>query len=176
MNISQQILPAMRKRNIETSHNKTILFVLSTLLLFLSQVYADTDGWWTPAYPFERAQYETKEAADICRGNNDLVNAAMSTGLAAAWWTGLQDSQSTVLNNIRDILIWEDIARRQEGATDANQCVCGNDVDRYHEFAFDFSGISPFFYGGSRFPIQDFGPNPVPLDPRNSSDPRNWFR
>ena len=116
-----------------------------------------------------------KEAADICRGENDLVNAAIAAGLTTAWTTGLKDSQSTVLNNIRDILIWEDIARREEGNIDSNQCVCGNDVDRYHEFAFEFSGVSPFFYGGNRFPIQDFGPNPVPRDPRNMSDPRNWF-
>jgi len=113
-----------------------------------------------------------KEAADICRGNNPWVNSAMAAGLSAAWSTGLQDSQSTVFNNIRDILIWEDMARRQEGATDANQCVCGNDIDRYHNFAFGFSGIPPAFYGGNMWP-QGLPPNPVPVDPRNSGEPRN---
>jgi len=116
-----------------------------------------------------------KEAADICRGRNPWVNSAMFAGLSAGWSTGLQESQSTVLNNIRQTLIWEDIARRQEGNIDSRGCTCGNDIDRYHNFAFEFSGVPPFFYGGNRWP-QGIPPNPVPFDPRNTDNPRSWFR
>ncbi|MES9826418.1 MAG: RHS repeat-associated core domain-containing protein [Candidatus Thiodiazotropha endolucinida] len=108
-----------------------------------------------------------KKAADICRGNNFFVNRAVNTGLSVAWASGgLVDSQSTVLNNVRQVLIWEDVARRQEGNTDADSCVCGNDIDRYHNFAFEFSGMPPWSYGGNNWP-QGTWPNPVPNDPRN---------
>ena len=78
------------------------------------------------------------------------------------------------MNNIRQTLNWENIARRQEGNTDSSGCTCGNDIDRYHDFAFDFSGILSQFYGGNLWP-QGVPPNPVPVDPRNTCDPRNWF-
>jgi RHS repeat-associated protein len=116
-----------------------------------------------------------KNAAEICRGNNSLVNSAVGTGLSYAWSNGLQDSQSTVMTNIRQILVMEDQARRQEGSTDGNDCTCGNDIDRYHDFAFEFSGIPSEFYGGNLWP-QGVPPHPVPVDPRNTSDPRNWFK
>ena len=106
-----------------------------------------------------------KAAGDICRGKNRLVNFWSNQGLRSAWRNGLQDSQSTVMNNIRQTLIWEDIARQQEGATNSEGCTCGNDIDRYHDFAFDFSGMPWWSYGGNVWP-QDTWPNPVPDDPR----------
>ncbi len=106
-----------------------------------------------------------KAAGDICRGKNRLVNFWSNQGLRSAWRNGLQDSQSTVMNNIRQTLIWEDMARQQEGATNSEGCTCGNDIDRYHDFAFDFSGMPGWSYGGNVWP-QDTWPNPVPDDPR----------
>jgi len=91
--------------------------------------------------------------------------------LPHAWlFLDLQDSQSVILNNIRTILVWEDQARQQEGRVDPNGCVWGNDIDRYHNLAFAFAGLSPFFYGGNLWP-QNVYPNPVPFDPHNLCTP-----
>ena len=106
-----------------------------------------------------------KEAADICRGTNRSVNLLTNTALTSAWARGLQDSQSVVLTNVRNVLIMEDRAARSQGLTNADQCTCGNEIDRYHRFAFDFSGLPPVLYGGDLWP-QGVPPNPVPRDPR----------
>jgi RHS repeat-associated protein len=82
-------------------------------------------------------------AAGICRGKDLIVNGAMVVALGSAWGLGdLTDSQSTILENIRTILVWEDIARREEGRVNPdNDCVWGNDIDAYHDLAFDFAGL-----------------------------------
>jgi len=109
-------------------------------------------------------------AANICRGisfRGQLVVNVVDLGLRHAWlFLGLQDSQSSVYNNIRGILIWEDQARRHEGRIDSNGCVFGNDIDHYHNLAFEFAGLSTYFYGGNLWPQQTW-PNPVPFDPHN---------
>jgi RHS repeat-associated protein len=128
------------------------------------------------AKKFTKCDYY-KKAARICRGQNTLVNRAVATGLTSAWTLGgLQDSQATVLSNIRDILIQEDKATREANLVDQNGCPCGNAVDSYHNFAFDFSGLPAWSYGGNDWP-QSISPNPVPADPRNGYwSPGNWFK
>ena len=108
-----------------------------------------------------------KEAARICRGQRGDVNLLIDAGMGYSWATGsLNDSQATVLNNVRQTLISEDMAVRQQGLIDKKGCTCGDEVDRYHRFAFDFAGLPQWSYGGNFVP-QGRGPNPVPRDPRN---------
>jgi len=112
------------------------------------------------------------EAFEICRGEHDGVNALTTLGMMDGWRQGGQDSQSEILTNIREILVAEDMARRGEGLIDENGCTCGNDIDEYHNFAFDFSGIPSYWYGGNILP-QSSRHNPVPVDPRNAPPPNN---
>ncbi len=115
-----------------------------------------------------------QSAVKICRGKDGLVNGITEAGMYVSWkLTDLEDSQSVILNNIRNILILEDKATRSQGLIDKNFCPCGNDVDRYHRFAFNFAGISTFYYGGHWLP-QNFWLNPVPKDFRNNTLP--WSR
>jgi RHS repeat-associated protein len=118
-----------------------------------------------------------KRAGDICRGQDNRVNRMVNLGLRSAWtFSGLQDSQATVLNNIRDLLIQEDITARNANLTDKSGCTCGNTIDDYHNFAFDFSGLPAWSYGGNDWP-QSIPPNPVPADPRNGNwSPGNWLK
>ncbi len=128
------------------------------------------------AKKFPKCDYY-KRAGEICRGQDKVVNSAVNLGLRSAWkFGGLLDSQATVLNNIRDILIQEDIAARNAKLTDNSGCTCGNTIDRYHNFAFDFSGLPAWSYGGNIWP-QSIPPNPVPSDPRNGNwSPANWIK
>jgi RHS repeat-associated protein len=129
------------------------------------------------AKKFPQCEY-FRAAGDICRGKNPRVNLLLNQGLRYGWtFQGLQDSQATVLNNIREILILEDRTVRDLGLIDPSGCTCGREIDRYHRFAFDFSGVPPSpFYGGDLLPNGLFG-NPVPPDPRDGQwAPGNWFK
>jgi RHS repeat-associated protein len=116
-----------------------------------------------------------KAAADICRGNNGLVNGAVNTAITNAWARNTtQDSQATILEKIRQALVAADKKARDDGKVDCNtDCVYGNDIDKYHDAAFGAAGLSPSFYGGNLWP-QGVPPNPVPSDPRNPIRPPGY--
>jgi RHS repeat-associated protein len=107
-----------------------------------------------------------KETAKICRGQNAGVNTLTGVALGAAYLSpNFTDSQSVVLTTIRNNLIEKDAAARAGGSVDACGCTRGDDIDAYHNQVFEDAGLSPIFYGGNLSP-QNFGPNPVPYDPR----------
>ena len=112
-----------------------------------------------------------KAASDICRGNNGLVNTAVNSGITAAWTAGsTSDSQATILEKIRKSLVASDKKARSEGRVDCNtDCVYGDDIDEYHNEAFNNAGLSKNFYGGDLWP-QGVWPNPVPYDKRRLMD------
>ena len=112
-----------------------------------------------------------KAASDICRGNNGLVNTAVNSGITAAWTAGsTSDSQATILEKIRKSLVASDKKARSEGRVDCNtDCVYGDDIDEYHNEAFNNAGLSKNFYGGNLWP-QGVWPNPVPYDKRRLMD------
>ncbi len=116
-----------------------------------------------------------KTAATICRGARPDVNALVNIGLRYSWLTGeTQNSQSAVLNTIRNALISEDKAARNKGAIDGQGCTCGNDIDRYRNTAFDTGGLPGWAYGDNWID-QGVWPNPVPYDQRNGAwSPGNW--
>ena len=59
---------------------------------------------------------------------------------------------------------------RSEGRVDCNtDCVYGDDIDEYHNEAFNNAGLSKNFYGGNLWP-QGVWPNPVPYDKRRLMD------
>ncbi len=128
------------------------------------------------AKEFPKCSYY-KQAGEVCRGQNEQVNTLVRLGLRSAWtFSGLQDSQATVLNNIRDILIQQDVAAHEANLINKDGCACGNTIDSYHNFAFDFSGLPWWSYGGNDWP-QGIRPNPVPVDPRNGNlSPGNWVK
>lgn len=116
-----------------------------------------------------------REAAKICRGERDLVNAATDAGLVHSWVTGgTNSSQSDTYNSIRQKLIFYDKQARQSGRVNSQGCTCGTMVDFYHDQAFEESGISPIFYGGNIWP-QNTSPNPVPYDPRGGEFKDDFF-
>ena len=108
-----------------------------------------------------------RDAGQICRGMRGDVNTLVNAGLGYSWSKGAtSDSQATVLDSVRQVLISEDRAARQQGLIDAEGCTCGNEIDRYHRFTFEFVGLPPWAYGGSLI-RQGRGSNPVPRDRRN---------
>lgn len=110
-----------------------------------------------------------KRAGEICRGDDPIVNEAIRNGLRYSWATGkTTNSQSVILTNIRKDLIAADKKARAEGKVNCQTgCVLGNEIDAYHNVAFENSGVSRWFYGGNLWP-QDCWPNPVPKDPENA--------
>jgi hypothetical protein len=118
-----------------------------------------------------------KEAAKICRGQDDNVNRATGFAIWTAYATSraFTESQSVILNRIRRGLIERDRAARAS-ATDECGCTRGDDIDAYHNDVFRQVGLWPIFYGGNLVP-QNTGPNPVPYDPRGfdpADDIANW--
>lgn len=75
--------------------------------------------------------------------------------------------QSNILNTIRKELIYQDKLARTNGIN-KDGCSCGDDIDKYHNIAFEKAGIFSSLYGGNLGP-QDTGVsiirNPVPYDP-----------
>ena len=125
-----------------------------------------------------------KNAGDICKGNNSLVNkvvdAAMWSGRRAAQKNGKTNflaNKGNTLTEIRNGLVDEDWAAREAGKVDpTNNCVRGNEIDAYHERVFNRVGLSSRFYGGNLW-FQGVAPNPVPLDPSASKyDPRRLWK
>jgi uncharacterized protein RhaS with RHS repeats len=125
-----------------------------------------------------------KNAGDICKGNNSLVNkvvdAAMWSGRRAAQKNGKTNflaNKGNTLTEIRNGLVDEDWAAREAGKVDpTNNCVRGNEIDAYHKRVFNKAGLSSTFYGGNLWP-QGLKPNPVPLDPSASEyDPRRLWK
>lgn len=116
-----------------------------------------------------------RRAAEICRGEDKLVNLATNAGIGHGWLTGKQSkSQSEIYNSIRQKLVFYDKQARQTGKVDENGCTCGDTVDFYHDQAFEESGINQRFYGGNFWP-QNTRPNPVPYDSRGSETKDDWF-
>ncbi|WP_353328173.1 hypothetical protein, partial [Chitiniphilus shinanonensis] len=113
-----------------------------------------------------------KEAYEICRGGNKIVNGAVNVAIFSAWLFGSTDaSQAKILEDVRAALVSADWKAREDGKIDCNNdCVYGNDIDKYHDDAFRNAGLSPVFYGGNIWP-QGVYPNPVPRDPRNPLPP-----
>ncbi|EPF74236.1 RHS repeat-associated core domain-containing protein [Acinetobacter rudis] len=110
-----------------------------------------------------------KDAGEICRGNNSIVNGAIKTGITASWTYGKTSaSESEILNTIRKSLISGDQDFRSFNKVPYNSCLNGNAIDLYHDLAFEKAKISTVFYGGNLWP-QSVWPNVVPFDPRNKS-------
>lgn len=110
-----------------------------------------------------------KDAGEICRGNNSIVNGAIKTGIRASWTYGKTSaSESEILNTIRKSLISGDQDFRSFNKVPYNSCLNGNAIDLYHDLAFEEAKISTVFYGGNLWP-QSVWPNVVPFDPRNKS-------
>jgi hypothetical protein len=113
-----------------------------------------------------------KTAADICRGNNSLVNSAVNTAITISWARDkTQDSQATILEKVRQALVAADKKAREDGKVDCNtDCVYEKDIDAYHDTAFIAAGLSQKLYGGNLWP-QGACPNPVPVDACNPIRP-----
>ncbi|CAK16324.1 RHS repeat-associated core domain-containing protein [Pseudomonas entomophila] len=112
-------------------------------------------------------------AAEICRGENLIVNSAVSAGVITAWLKGSEVSEAEYYDRIRKSLIESD---REKVSVHGVDGVTGDMIDAYHDKAFDEAGLGKGFYGGNNWP-QAVRPNPVPYDPTNgwSYDPRNWL-
>ena len=120
-----------------------------------------------------------EDAAHICRGHSVsfdsdtfsakgfIVNRAVELGTVTAWLTGsTNNSGAQVLEKIRTSLVAADKKARADGLEDpATGCVYGDEIDKYHDAAFQGAGLSRWAYGGNLW-FQDVWPNPVPLDSR----------
>jgi RHS repeat-associated protein len=105
------------------------------------------------------------KAAEICKGKNTLVNAAIDSGIIDAYIHGnTQIRESQVLDKIRNSLIASDKEARAAGQIGSCGCVKGNVIDAYHNKAFESAGINKHFYGGNMW-FQGVWPDPVPFDP-----------
>jgi len=113
-----------------------------------------------------------KEAANTCRGGNNLVNLAVGLGIRNAWNTkSTSASEAAILESIRSGLIAADKKAREAKQVDCNtDCVFGNDIDAYHDDVFRAVGIDTQFYGGNLW-NQGVYPNYVPKDPRGERNP-----
>lgn len=113
-----------------------------------------------------------KAAADICRGNNSLVDSAVNTAITISWARDkTQDSQATILEKVRQAFVAADKKAREDGRVDCNtDCVCGNCIDAYHDAAFIAAGLSQKLHEGNLWP-QGAWLKPVPVDPRNPIRP-----
>ena len=104
-----------------------------------------------------------KKAAEICRGENGLVNTVVNLGIRDSWLRYATDkSASQILTGIRQGLIINDSRLvdkyGQKGVT-------GDMIDNYHNKVFNQNGVRQGFYGGNLWP-QGLSPNPVPRDGR----------
>jgi len=125
-----------------------------------------------------------KKAADICRGGSTQVNRLTELGILFGDFDD-DKKESDIFNSIRKKLIFYDRQAQQIGRTDENGCTCGDTIDFYHLQAFEESGLSPFFYGGSYWPQNrgmwpwseyDGGHgNPIPYDPRGEDPADDYF-
>jgi RHS repeat-associated protein len=121
-----------------------------------------------------------RKAAQICRGENSLVNVATTGAMMQAWMADNTDaSQSEIYTSIRNKLVFYDRQMREVGKIDENGCTCGDMIDFYHDQAFEESGLSQMFYGGNLWPQDtDFffwEGNPVPYDSSGNEWKDDWF-
>ncbi len=102
------------------------------------------------------------EAAEICRGQSRSVNLLLEAGMRFKSSAVTFDVyQSKTSERLRQRLIQSDMATRSRGRVDSAGCPCGDDIDQFHNDAFEYFAIPKVFYGGNLAPQ---GISPVPYD------------
>ncbi|MCB2129156.1 MAG: RHS repeat-associated core domain-containing protein [Rhodobacteraceae bacterium] len=118
--------------------------------------YYDRQAAASPTCEYYRA------AAEICRGENRVVNVLTDFAIRQSWSRGGNNSsQSEIYDRIRQKLIFYDYQNRNLGNVGDDGCVCGDDIDLYHLMSFSETGLNNAFYGGNWWP-HSVWPNPVP--------------